>query len=162
LAFEFQIRRAEPEDAFAIAKVLHDAFVEFETLYTPEGFAATTPNSLQIVVRMKEGPVWIALRREQALASVAAIAKGDSAYIRGMAVVPPARGLGMGVRLLAVVEQWAIEQGCSRIFLSTTPFLHAAIRLYEKQGFRQTPEGPRNLFGTPLFTMERKIPRQEH
>jgi len=140
--------------------VLHDAFVEYETLYTPEGFAATTPNSQQIVVRMKEGPVWIALRGEQALASVATIAKGDSAYIRGMAVVPPARGLGVGVRLLAVVEQWAVEEGCNRIFLSTTPFLRNAIRLYEKQGFRRTPEGPQNLFGTSLFTMEKRIPRQ--
>jgi len=96
------------------------------------------------------------------LASVAAIAKGDSAYIRGMAVLPPARGLGMGVKLLAVVEQWAVEEGCSRIFLSTTPFLHASIRLYEKQGFRRTPEGPQNLFGTPLFTMEKKIPRKRN
>jgi len=160
LAFEFQIRRAKPEDAPAIAKVLRDAFVEYLTFYTPDGFAATTLNSQQIVVRMKEGPVWIALHGEQALASVAAIAKGDSAYIRGMAVVPPARGLGVGVRLLAVVEQWAVEEGCSRIFLSTTPFLHAAIRLYEKQGFRRTAETLQNLFGTPLFTLEKKIPRK--
>ena len=104
--------------------------------------------------------MWIAHRREQVFASVAAKANGDSAYIRGMAVVPPARGLGVGVRLLEVVEHWAAEQGCSRIFLRTTPFLHAAIRLYEKQGFRRMPEEPQNLFGTPLFTMERKIPRQ--
>ena len=42
---EIQIRQAGPQDAPAIAKVLYESFVEFESSLTREGFAATTPNA---------------------------------------------------------------------------------------------------------------------
>ena len=48
-------------------------------------------------------------------------------------------------------------QGFQRMFLSTTPFLLAAVRLYEQFGFQPTDAGPRELFGTPLFTMEKRL-----
>jgi ribosomal protein S18 acetylase RimI-like enzyme len=43
------------------------------------------------------------------------------------------------------------------MLLSTAPFLDRAIRLYERFGFRRTNEGPHDLFGTPLFSMEKVI-----
>ena len=66
-----------------------------------------------------------------------------------------ARGERIGALLLTHVEEFARTEGCSRLFLSTTPFLDRAIRLYERFGFRRTLEGPHELFGTPLFTMEK-------
>jgi hypothetical protein len=39
--------------------------------------------------------------------------------------------------------------------LSTTPFLNSAIRLYENFGFRRNEAEPHDLFGTPMFTMEK-------
>ncbi len=152
---QIEVRRAVSEDAPAIATVLHESFVEFRALYTQGGFSATTPSSGQILVRMQEGPVWIALRDGTMLGTVAAVAKGDSIYIRGMAVLPSARGSGCGTRLLQQLEAWAHSKGCIRLFLSTTPFLDSAIRLYERFGFHRTPEGMHDLFGTPLFTMEK-------
>ena len=80
--------------------------------------------------------------------------------MRGMAVLPTARGIGIGSRLLECAENWASSQGCSRVFLRTTPYLAAAIRLYESFGFRRTDEGPHDLFGTPLFTMEKHVVRK--
>jgi N-acetylglutamate synthase-like GNAT family acetyltransferase len=152
---EIEIRQAGTQDAPAIAKVLYESFVEYEALYTREGFTATTPNVDQILARMREGPVWLAGREDKVLGIVAAVAKGQSIHMRGMGVVPDARGSGIGARLLKQVEQWADDQDCVRVFLSTTPFLNAAIRLYERCGFRRTEEGPHDLFGTPLFTMEK-------
>jgi putative acetyltransferase len=154
---EIEIRLARPEDASSVAKVLHEAFVEYESLYTREGFAATTPNTEQILTRMLEGPVWIASRGSQILGTVGAIVKGKSLYIRGMAVLPAARGSGVGARLLAQCEEWAALQECSRLFLTTTPFLSAAIRLYEESGFQRANAGPLDLFGTPLFMMEKDV-----
>ena len=154
---EIRIRRARPQDAADIAKLLHESFLEYKGLYTPQGFAATTPTADAVMARMKEGPVWIAFCGNDSVGSVAAVSQGDSVYMRGMCVSPRARGAGAGARLLAEVEQWAAENGCKRVFLSTTPFLHAAIRLYEQRGFTRTDGGPHDLFGTPLFTMEKAI-----
>jgi len=35
--------------------------------------------------------------------------------------------------------------------------LSRAIRVYESFGFRRTEDGPQDLFGTPLFTMEKAL-----
>ena len=154
-----EIRRAELADCAAIASVLFEAFVEFKPLYTDRGFAATTPDAQQIGIRMREGPVWVALRDAVTIGTASAVQKSESIYIRGMAVVPGARGSGAGSRLLGKIESWAEAEKGTRLFLSTTPFLGSAIRLYERAGFRRIPDEPHNLFGTPLFTMEKVIGR---
>lgn len=156
-AAKARIRRATVEDCAAIARVLYQSFVEFRPLYTDGGFAATTPAAAQVEKRTGEGPLWVALSGGVLVGTVSVVRKGTSAYIRGMAVLPAARGSGAGSRLLRQVEQWAADEDIKRLFLSTTPFLDAAIRLYDKSGFRRTDEGPHDLFGTPLFTMEKLI-----
>lgn len=133
--------------------------MEFEGLYTPDGFAATTLKAELVLARMTEGPVWLAFREGKVLGTVAAVINGRSVYMRGMAVLPAARGWRVGSRLLEQVEEWAAGEGCSGVFLSTTPFLSAAIRLYERLGFRRTEDGAHDLFGTPLFTMEKNLSR---
>jgi GNAT superfamily N-acetyltransferase len=154
-----EIRLATADDAQAIAGVLRESFLEFKPLYTEGGFAATTPSASQVLIRQREGPVWVGLRRETMAGTVAALLKdASSVYVRGMAVLPTARGTGLGAALLRQVELWAGQNGCSRLTLSTTPFLTSAIRLYESFGYRRIGSGPHDLFGTPLFTMEKLLP----
>jgi ribosomal protein S18 acetylase RimI-like enzyme len=148
-----QIRRAKTEEASQIASVLHRSFAEYESSYTPEAFAVTISTPDKIVERMKEGPVWVALQNEMVVGTVSTLAKTEALYIRGMAVDPAARGGGIGRGLLKHVEEYAIREGFKRMFLSTTPFLSSAIRLYERHGFQRNDEGPYDLSGTPLFTM---------
>ena len=155
-----EIHRAGTSDAPTVAKILYETFAEFESLYTAQGFAATTPNAELVLARMQEGPVWLAMYNSQPVGTVAAVLQGNSVYMRGMAVLPAVRGLGLGAQLLKQVEQWAGDQCCERIFLSTTPFLLAAIALYEKSGYRRIPDPPHDLFDTPLFTMHKPIPNK--
>ena len=138
-----------------IASLLAESFAEYESQYTAEGYAATAITSEQIATRIKEGPVWVALRDEVIIGTVSVVPKGSSLYIRGMAVLPAARGERVGEILLTHIEKFAVSQGFQRLFLSTTPFLDRAIRLYERFGFHRTNEEPHDLFGTPLFTMEK-------
>jgi GNAT superfamily N-acetyltransferase len=137
--------------------VLFESFAEYESLYTPEGFSATAITAEQIENRIAEGPVWVAVLGEKIVGSISVIPKGDALYVRGMAVLPAARGQRIGELLLRHVEQFAATEDFQRLLLSTTPFLDRAIRLYEHFGFRRTHEGPHQLFGTPLFTMERAM-----
>jgi len=152
-----QIRIAVPDDATAIASTLQKAFLEFEPLYTPQAFASTISSPDRIRLRMNEGPIWVALQDDVVIGTVSVAPKGDALYVRGMAVDPAARGSGIGRELMKRVEEYATENGFERLYLSTTPFLGGAIRLYERCGFVRNDEGPDNLFGTPLFTMERKL-----
>lgn len=152
-----QIRTAVPADALQVASVLLESFAEYEHLYSPEGFAATTPASASVLKRMKEGPVWVALLDRSVVGTASAMGRGEDLYIRGMAVLPAGRGLGIGRLLLKQIEDYAQAHSHRRLILSTTPFLHRAIRLYERFGFSRSREGPSHLSGTPLFTMVKNL-----
>ncbi len=154
-AASLRIRRAGPDDAQAIARVLDQAFAVYRPLYTKEAFAATVLSKAEVRSRIEEGPVWVALPvdDDRLVATVSAVATAQGCYIRGMAVLPAARGQGIGWQLLERVEHFALEAGFSRLYLSTTPFLDRAISLYARYGFRHSDQGPLSLFGTPLFTM---------
>jgi ribosomal protein S18 acetylase RimI-like enzyme len=154
-----RIRRATTEDAMAVASVLRQAFLEYEPLYTKQGYAATTPERARIVTRCEEGPMWVALNKEHIVGTVSVVRREADLYVRGMAVLPAARGLGIGRLLLEEVEALAAEEGYEQLVLATTPFLNSAIRLYESFGFCATSEGPDDLFGTPLFTMKKTLTR---
>jgi len=152
-----ETRLASVDEAASIASVLHQAFIQYESLYTAAAFAITTPPPGEIEQRWNEGPVWSALQNGRLVGTVAAVAKDDALSIRSMAVLPSARGQGIGKILLAEVERFARAGGFRRLLLSTTPFLDDAIHLYERFGFERTPDGPHDLAGTPLFTMEKKL-----
>jgi putative acetyltransferase len=151
------VRFARIEEAAIIAALLLEAFGEYEPLYTAGGFAATTPTSEQIRARWSDGPVWIVQQTGRAVGTVAAVPKSQGVYVRSMAVHPEARGQGVGRLLLEQVEDFARQRDCKRMFLSTTPFLQGAIRLYEQFGFVWTGDGPEELEGTPLLTMEKAL-----
>jgi GNAT superfamily N-acetyltransferase len=151
------IRRGVSEDAVQVASVLKNAFIEYEPAYTKEGYAATTPEAPTILQRIQEGPLWVAHLGDEIVGTAAAVNKEAGLYIRGMAVLPTARGHNLGRLLLEEVEFFATQERCRRLFLSTTPFLNRAIRLYTDYGFQFTSEGPHDLFGTPLFTMEKVL-----
>ena len=154
---DLRIRRAGPEDAGAIASLMDESFREYEPLYAPEAYAVTTPSPDQVIERMGEGPFWVALDEEQPVGTVSVVRRAAGLYIRGMAIVPAARGRRIGWLLLEGIERFAISQEIGRLFLSTTPFLDRAISLYEHYGFQRVGEGPYDLRGTPLFTMEKRL-----
>ena len=156
-ARNIRARLANVDEAAQIAAILHQAFVEYEPLYTPAGYSATTPTADQIRQRWNEGPVWVAFHDDGMVGTIAAVPKDHRLYIRSMAILPSARGLKIGKLLLDHVERFAIDGNFNRMFLSTTPFLLPAIRLYETYSFVKTGEGPHDLAGTPLFTMEKKL-----
>lgn len=154
---DIKIRAAKAEDAGEIAFLLSESFAEYKPLYTDKGFAATTPTSEQVQKRLREGAAWVVLQEDHLIGTASTVADGEALYIRGMAVLPAARGAGAGSLLLEQIEKFARDHGFKRLFLSTTPFLNHAIRLYEHFGFQRFDDGPHDLFDTPLFTMEKVL-----
>jgi GNAT superfamily N-acetyltransferase len=150
-----RLRMANPSDGEAIAATVSEAFAPFEALYTPAAFLATTPTPEQLRARWAEGPTWVAERDGTVVGTVAAVPEPTQLYIRSMAVRPVVQGQGIGVQLLQAMEIVALAQRYSRLGLSTTPFLHAALRLYERSGFQRTREA--DLFGTPLIVLTKEL-----
>jgi serine-type D-Ala-D-Ala carboxypeptidase len=150
-----EIRLATPDDAAAVSDVMREAFAEHVPQYTAGAIDATVLDAERMAARMREGPVWVGVHRGAIVATASAVARDGGLYVRGMGVRLSARGRHLGERLLRTIERHAREERIARMFLSTTPYLLRAIALYERFGFRRSEEGPRDLFGTPLFTMEK-------
>ena len=126
-------------------------------MYTDGGYRATVITPPEIIDRLNEGPTWVAATTDELIGTVSALITPDGLYVRSMAVLPTAQSRGIAGALLRAVEDFARQRGLTRLHLSTTPFLHAAIRVYERAGFHRTPGGPPDLLGTPLFSMTRVL-----
>ena len=155
------VRLATPLDADQIAVVLYNCFREFEPLYTPAGFRATTPPGSEIAARFASGdPTWVAVAGQEIVGTVGAVRRTEDVYVRSMGVLPGSRGGGVGTRLLAEVEAFGSRSGASRLTLTTTPFLTAAIAMYERSGFRMSG-AQLDLHGTPLLEMVKPLARSQ-
>ncbi|MFD7814304.1 GNAT family N-acetyltransferase [Streptomyces sp. NPDC059785] len=72
---------------------------------------------------------------------MADIAREGEAEIRMLAVAAESRGRGAGEALVrACVERARATEGCVRVVLSSQRTMRAAHRIYERLGFRRTPE----------------------
>lgn len=147
---ENQIRRAGPEDAVAIARLLHDFNSEYEEP-TP-GVDALTRYSRELlesgemtVLLAGDGPDGLSLVRFRPGLWDGA----QEAYLQELYVVPPLRGRGIGRALLEATMEAARDAGASGIDLNTGETDTAARALYESAGFTNregSPDGPSMLF----------------
>ncbi|MGH9972033.1 MAG: GNAT family N-acetyltransferase [Pyrinomonadaceae bacterium] len=152
---DIKIRLATPDDSAAIAFVLAEAFVEYKSLYTEKGYAATTPPAEEIEKRFGNSLILVAVSGKEIVGTVSTVSQGSDINIRSMAVLPKARGQKIGKELLGYIEDSALEKNYKRLTLSTTPFLDRAIRRYERFGFVRL--GVDDLHGTPLITMAKTL-----
>ena len=160
---EVKVRLATPEDSEAISGILRIAFSEFKNDYTPEAFEVVTPPAEAIATRFAAGPQWVATVDGKKVGTVSVFPEPDHLYIRSMAVLPEAQGLGVGKKLLGAVEAYAIEARFERLFLHTTHFSKSAIRLYEKFGFQKTGDTTaEEWYGTPGLGMEKKLAKSQY
>ncbi len=59
-----------------------------------------------------------------------------------IAIDPNARKRGFGMRLLHQFETKCVQNGCSIVVLEVAEDNHAAIRLYQKSGYRESARRP--------------------
>lgn len=150
MAEEIPIREAGPEDAAAIARLLHDFNSEYDEP-TP-GVEALTRYSRQLleegemtVLLAGDGPDGIALIRFRP----SVWTDGPECHLQELYVVPPLRGQGIGRALLTATIELARGAGAAGVDLNTGETDTAARRLYESVGFTNregSPDGPAMLF----------------
>jgi ribosomal protein S18 acetylase RimI-like enzyme len=148
---EIAIRRATPDDAPDVGRLLHQFNFEFGE-FTPgaevlsDRAARMLADGEMEVLLGGEGPDGVAEIRYRR-----SIWSGElDAYLEELYVVPERRGEGLGRALLEAVMVAAREAGATHIDLGTSEDDTAALALYESTGFTNRegdPEkGPRMLY----------------
>lgn len=119
-----------------------------------ESFEALVAEILADFIRNRDPScerAFIAHRGEERLGSVFCVRKdAETAKLRLFLLVPEARGLGLGQRLLEACMTYARERGYRRMVLWTHASHRAACALYEKAGWRCVSSKAVVSFGVPL------------
>ena len=139
------ITPCEPADCDAIDRLIARA-------YAPGGFAADDPYFIEILnVAQRAQQALVLVARENGVpvgtltcalpgSSWQEIARADEAELRILAVAPEAQRRGIGSALVRASIEHARHAGCAALVLSSTAWMTAAHRLYQRLGFHHTPE----------------------
>lgn len=84
--------------------------------------------------------VFLAFDGGRPIAMAAGFGHEDSAHLVAMWVSPEARQLGLGIRLVEAVVDWARDSGYEAVTLQVAEDNAPAIALYQKLGFQFTGE----------------------
>ena len=107
----------------------------------------------------KSGRVWIAEDDAgRMLGSIAMVDAGEHVgQLRWFLLVPEARGIGLGRRLLETALAFARNRGFHRIFLWSFADLVDARRLYERAGFRLSQTRTGHVWGAERTELRMEI-----
>jgi ribosomal protein S18 acetylase RimI-like enzyme len=144
------VRRAEPADAEAVGRLLHDFNIEFEE-FTP-GAAALGERVRELlaggdtrILIGGDGPDGVAVLRFRP----AIFSRSLECYLAELYVDPRQRGHGLGRALMEAAMELARAEGATYMDLGTAETDLAARALYESLGFSNRegrPDGPLNFF----------------
>ena len=153
---DIDIRAARQDDVEGVRQCLVAAFEPYRSDYTPGAYLDTVPDEASVLARVEKMHVLVAVAPEGIVGTVGASLGRGEGHLRGMAVRPEWHGTGLSALLLHTIETWAQSQGCKRITLDTVLPLRAAIRFYEKNGYRKTGRVS-DLYGMPLVDYVKEI-----
>lgn len=139
------LRKIQPEDNEQIAKVIRDIFDELNA--PKEGTAYADPILDQLFeVYQRPKSVYFVVENNGEVIGGGGLAPLENATeefceLQKMYFAPQARGLGLGKEIIEKSLAFAKEQGFTKCYLETLPYMQNARKLYEKMGF-QYLDGP--------------------
>ena len=144
------LRKIQPQDNEQIAKVIRDVFDElnapkegtayadpildqlYEVYQKPKSIYFVIENNGEVIGGGGLAPLELSLRAE----SRSRYENDKVCELQKMYFAPQARGLGLGKEIIEKSLAFAKEQGFTKCYLETLPFMKDARKLYEKMGFQ--------------------------
>ena len=137
----YLLRPIESRDDAAVAAIIRAVMPEFGA--TGCGFAINDPE-VDWMSRAYAEPrsAYFVIERDSTViggGGIAPLSGGDegTCELRKMYFLPEARGIGAGTAMMARCLQAARDAGFARCYLETLGGMDAAMRLYERTGFRR-------------------------
>jgi uncharacterized damage-inducible protein DinB/GNAT superfamily N-acetyltransferase len=146
-----EIRRLAARDSIdALTDLLHRAYAPLAA--AGMNFTAATQDAATTARRAAEGQCFVAERRGRLVgtvtvcgpydpgtapwtADVPSFRDRDTAHLHQFAVDPELQGMGLGRRLVAACEQWAVEHGYKRMALDTAEPADSLRSMYRRLGY---------------------------
>jgi GNAT superfamily N-acetyltransferase len=135
LKLELEIRLVGPDDADAVARLSGELGYPTEPAVMRQRIQAicgAPDRALFVACRSGDVVAWIDM------AIVHHVQAEARAEIGGLVVASGARGRGIGARLVARGEQWAVERGLGTVVVRSQIKREAAHRFYEREGYTRT------------------------
>ena len=135
----FIIREIKPADNFALSEVIRSVILEMGAPKTGTAYEDAATDLMFEVYQKKKG-VYFVLELDEKVVGGAGIAglagcENNICELQKMYVLPSARGKGLGTDLISKCLEKAKEFGFENCYLETMPYMEAARKLYEKNGF---------------------------
>ncbi len=140
-----KIRKIKPEDNQTIAQIIREVLTE---MGIPKVGTVFEDEALDMMYETYDinNRSYFVVEEEGVIIGGAGIAplengKSDTCELQKMYFLPIARGKGLGYRMIKTCLDFAKEQGFTKCYLETMPYMKAARKLYKKVGFTDL-EGP--------------------
>lgn len=153
------IRPIQQDDNPVLAKIIRDTLAEFGANHPGTVYYDATTDSLFELFQKERAGYFVALV-DGKVAGGAGIYPTDglpagTCELVKMYLLPAARGMGLGRKLIETSLSFAKEQGYNQVYLETMPELKQALSMYAKFGFEylKGPMGNSGHTGCSLWML---------
>lgn len=157
---DLNVRPVQPSDNAPLAKVIRDTLTEFKANHPGTVYYDPSTDHLYELFREPGSIYYVATIGSTIVGGVgiyptAGLPAGTCELVK-MYLVPAARGIGLGKRLIEKAINFASEQGYNQVYLETMPELSQAMKVYEKFGFTYLPKqlGNTGHFGCAIWMLK--------
>jgi len=155
----FNIRRIKPSDNPIIADIIRATLKEYGANHPGTVYYDPTTDAL-FELFQKERSTYNIAELDGEIVGGGGIYPTDglpvdTCELVKMYLLPKARGIGLGKKMIEQCLQQAKENGFSKVYLETMNELKPALKVYERMGFvyLDGPMGNSGHFGCPLWML---------
>ncbi|QLD13250.1 GNAT family N-acetyltransferase [Microbacterium oleivorans] len=141
-AADGRIRPIDPADAGEVLTLQRAAFVQEALIYDAVDMPPLTQTLEELEAELVGNLGLVAVDDGRIVGAVRARVDGDLLLVGRIAIAPDQQGSGIGSALLAAVEARGRDAGAGTAELFTGSLSEANLRLYEREGYRESERVP--------------------